>query len=198
MLPIVLCSIAAFGICLERLWTLRPGKIAPMGLVGQVWGWIKKNQLDSKKITSLGRNSSLGRILAVGLINSKYGRDIMKESIAETASHEIHKMERFLNTLGTIAAITPLLGLLGTVLGMIRVFTAIVVEGSGNATVLAGGISEALITTAAGLTVGIPALFFHRFFTRRIEEISINMEQQAIKLVDAVHGEREVDLSGVE
>ncbi len=198
MLPIVLCSIAAFGICLERLWTLRPGKIAPMGLVGQVWGWIKKNQLDSKKITSLGRHSSLGRILAVGLINSKYGRDIMKESIAETASHEIHKMERFLNTLGTIAAITPLLGLLGTVLGMIRVFTAIVVEGSGNATVLAGGISEALITTAAGLTVGIPALFFHRFFTRRIEEISINMEQQAIKLVDAVHGEREVDLSGVE
>lgn len=198
MLPIVLCSIAAFGICLERLWTLRPGKIAPMGLVGQVWGWIKKNQLDSKKITNLGRHSSLGRILAVGLINSKYGRDIMKESIAETASHEIHKMERFLNTLGTIAAITPLLGLLGTVLGMIRVFTAIVVEGSGNATVLAGGISEALITTAAGLTVGIPALFFHRFFTRRIEEISINMEQQAIKLVDAVHGEREVDLSGVE
>lgn len=198
MLPIVLCSIAAFGICLERLWTLRPDKIAPIGLVGQVWGWIKKNQLDSKKITSLGRHSSLGRILAVGLINSKYGRDIMKESIAETASHEIHKMERFLNTLGTIAAITPLLGLLGTVMGMIKVFTAIVVEGSGNATVLAGGISEALITTAAGLTVGIPALFFHRFFTRRIEEISINMEQQAIKLVDAVHGEREVDLSGVE
>lgn len=198
MLPIVLCSIAAFGICLERLWTLRPSKIAPMGLVGQVWGWIKKNQLDSKKLKNLGRHSSLGRILAVGLINSKYGRDIMKESIVETASHEIHKMERFLNALGTIAAITPLLGLLGTVIGMIRVFTAIVVEGSGNAAVLAGGISEALITTAAGLTVGIPALFFHRFFTRRIEEISINMEQQAIKLVDAVHGEREVDLSGME
>ncbi len=198
MLPILLCSIAAFGICMERLWTLRPSKIAPSGLAAQVWAWIRNNQLDSKRVKSLGRHSSLGRILAVGLINSKHGREIMKESIAETASHEIHNMQRFLNALGTIAAITPLLGLLGTVIGMIRVFTAIVVEGSGNAAVLAGGISEALITTAAGLTVGIPALFFHRFFTRRIEEISVDMEQQAIKLVDAVHGEREVDLSGVE
>lgn len=198
MLPILLCSIAAFGICMERLWTLRPSKIAPSGLAVQVWAWIRNNQLDSKRVKGLGRHSSLGRILAVGLINSKHGREIMKESIAETASHEIHNMQRFLNALGTIAAITPLLGLLGTVIGMIRVFTAIVVEGSGNAAVLAGGISEALITTAAGLTVGIPALFFHRFFTRRIEEISVDMEQQAIKLVDAVHGEREVDLSGVE
>lgn len=198
MLPILLCSIAAFGICMERLWTLRPSKIAPSGLAVQVWAWIRNNQLDSKRVKNLGRHSSLGRILAVGLINSKHGREIMKESIAETASHEIHNMQRFLNALGTIAAITPLLGLLGTVIGMIRVFTAIVVEGSGNAAVLAGGISEALITTAAGLTVGIPALFFHRFFTRRIEEISVDMEQQAIKLVDAVHGEREVDLSGVE
>lgn len=198
MLPILLCSIAAFGICMERLWTLRPSKIAPSGLAAQVWAWIRNNQLDSKRVKNLGRHSSLGRILAVGLINSKHGREIMKESIAETASHEIHNMQRFLNALGTIAAITPLLGLLGTVIGMIRVFTAIVVEGSGNAAVLAGGISEALITTAAGLTVGIPALFFHRFFTRRIEEISVDMEQQAIKLVDAVHGEREVDLSGVE
>ena len=198
MFPILLCSIAAFGIAAERLWTLRPSKIAPAGLVSQVWSWIKNNQLDSSKVKSLSTHSSLGRILAVGLINSKYGREIMKESITETASHEIHKMERFLNALGTISAITPLLGLLGTVIGMIRVFTAIVVEGSGNAAVLAGGISEALITTAAGLTVGIPALFFYRFFTRRIEEISISMEQQAIKLVDAVHGEREVDLSGIE
>ena len=198
MFPILLCSIAAFGIAVERLWTLRPNKIAPAGLVSQVWSWIKSNQLDSSKVKSLSTHSSLGRILAVGLINSKYGREIMKESITETASHEIHKMERFLNALGTISAITPLLGLLGTVIGMIRVFTAIVVEGSGNAAVLAGGISEALITTAAGLTVGIPALFFYRFFTRRIEEISISMEQQAIKLVDAIHGEREVDLSGIE
>jgi len=198
MLPIILCSIAAFGISAERLWTLRIGKIAPAGLVNQVWSWIKSNKLDSSKVKTLSNDSSLGRILAVGLINSKHGREIMKESISETASHEIHKMERFLNALGTIAAITPLLGLLGTVVGMIRVFTAIVVEGSGNASVLAGGISEALITTAAGLAVGIPALFFHRFFTRRIEEISIDMEQQAIKLVDAVHGEREVDLTGVE
>ncbi|PCI45789.1 MAG: biopolymer transporter ExbB [Moraxellaceae bacterium] len=196
MIPIILCSITAVGICIERFWALRSDKLAPKDLVAQVWVWIKSNQLDARRIRELRDSSPLGEILAVGLMNSKHGRAIMKESIEEVAHHAIHEMERYLNVLGTIAAITPLLGLLGTVIGMIRVFTAIVVEGSGNSAILAGGISEALITTASGLTVAIPALFFHRFFVRRIEEISVDMEQEVIKLVDALHGERDVDVSG--
>jgi biopolymer transport protein ExbB len=114
----------------------------------------------------------------------------MKESIEEFAGHVVHEMERYLNTLGTVAAITPLLGLLGTVIGMIKVFTAIQLEGAGNAAVLAGGISEALITTAAGLTVAIPSLFFHRFFERRVDELVIFMEQEALKLVEVLNTER--------
>ena len=196
MIPIILCSITAAGICIERFWALRSDKLAPKDLVAQVWVWIKSNQLDARRIRELRDSSPLGEILAVGLMNSKHGRAIMKESIEEVAHHAVHEMERYLNILGTIAAITPLLGLLGTVVGMIRVFTAIVVEGSGNSAILAGGISEALITTASGLTVAIPALFFHRFFVRRIEEISVEMEQEVIKLVDALHGERDVDISG--
>ena len=117
----------------------------------------------------------------------------MKESIEEVASHVIHDMERYLNTLGTVAAITPLLGLLGTVIGMIKVFTAIRLEGTGNAAVLAGGISEALITTAAGLTVAIPSLFFYRFFMRRVDELVIYMEQEAMKLVEVLNADRGAD-----
>ncbi len=193
MYPILLCSILAFAIIIERLWTLRISKITPSNLLSQVWSWVKNNQLDAKRVKQLRDSSPLGKILAVGLVNSKHGRDIMKESIVDAAAHEIHELGRFLNLLGSIAAITPLLGLLGTVVGMIKVFNAIVLQGAGNAAVLAGGISEALYTTAAGLTVAIPALFFHRFFSRRIDEIAVLMEQEAIKLVDVLHGDREND-----
>lgn len=194
MLPIIICSIAAFAICIDRFLALNPEKIAPKNLLGQVWGWIKNNQLDASKIKQLRANSPLGRILAAGLSNSRHGRDVMKESIQEAAAHVIHDMERYLNTLGTIAAITPLLGLLGTVIGMIKVFTAIMVQGTGNAGVLAGGISEALITTAAGLSVAIPALIMHRYYIRRIDTVVVTLEQETIKLVDALHGDRKVDL----
>ena len=191
MLPIVLCSVVALAICLERLWSLAPGRILPAELLTEVWGWIKNNQLDAPRMRALKQESPLGRILAAGLVNSKYGREIMKESIQEEASHVIHELERYLNFLGTIAAITPLLGLLGTVIGMIKVFTAIMVEGTGNAAVLAGGISEALITTAAGLSVAIPTLMFHRFFLRRVDNLVVGLEQEAQKLVEVLHGERE-------
>ena len=194
MLPIIFCSIAAFAICIDRFLALNPEKIAPKNLLGQVWGWIKNNQLDASKIKQLRSGSPLGRILAAGLSNSRHGRDVMKESIQEAAAHVIHDMERYLNTLGTIAAITPLLGLLGTVIGMIKVFTAIMVQGTGNAGVLAGGISEALITTAAGLSVAIPALIMHRYYLRRIDTVVVTLEQETIKLVDALHGDRKVDL----
>jgi len=194
MLPIVLCSIAVLAICIERFLALNPNKISPPQTLGQVWGWIKNNQLDAAQLKSLRNSSPLGRILAAGLSNSRHGRDVMKESIQEAASHVIHDLERYLNTLGTIAAIAPLLGLLGTVIGMIKVFTEIMLQGTGNAAVLAGGISEALITTAAGLSVAIPALIMHRFFSRRIDTVVVTLEQETIKLVDALHGDREVDV----
>lgn len=194
MLPIIICSIAAAAICFERYLALNSNKIAPKQTLAQVWGWIKNNQLDANKIRELKASSPLGLILAAGLSNSRHGRDVMKESIQEAASHVVHDLERYLNTLGTIAAITPLLGLLGTVIGMIKVFTAIMMEGTGNAGVLAGGISEALITTAAGLSIAIPALIMHRYYLRRIDGVVITLEQEAIKLVDALHGDRKVDV----
>jgi biopolymer transport protein ExbB len=193
MIPIIICSVLACAIIAERLWTLRRSRITPSNLLAQVWGWMKNNQLDSKRVKQLRDSSPLGKVLATGLINLRHGREIMKESIVDAAAHELHELGKFLNLLGSIAAITPLLGLLGTVIGMIKVFNAIVLQGAGNAAVLAGGISEALYTTAAGLTVAIPALFFHRFFVRRIDEFAILMEQEAIKLVDILHGDRESD-----
>ena len=191
MLPILLCSLVAMGIVGERFWTLRRNRLAPAGLVGRVQAGLKKGQLDQSQIQQLASDSPLGRILATGLVNARHGRDIMKESIEEVAAQVVHDLERFLNTLGTVAAIAPMLGLLGTVVGMIDVFSAIMLHGAGDAALLAGGISKALITTAAGLTVAIPAMFFHRFFVRRVEEITVAMEQQAIHLVDILHGDRE-------
>lgn len=192
MLPIILSSILAMAIVLERLWTLRPSRIAPRNTLSQVWKWIKSNDLDSKKVASLRESSPLGEILAAGITNARYGRDIMKESIDEQAGRVIHNLERYLNTLGTIAAVAPLLGLLGTVIGMIDVFTVIMLEGTGNAGVLAGGISKALITTAAGLSVAIPSVIFHRYFVRRVDELVVAMEQEATKLVEVLQGERKL------
>ena len=194
MLPIILCSVAVVAIGFERLWTLNPNKIVPRNQLGQVWTWIQNNELDSEKLKQMRRSSQLGRILAAGLSNSRHGRDVMKDSIEEAANQVVHDMERFVGALGTIAAIAPLLGLLGTVIGMIKVFTALNLEGAGNAAVLAGGISQALITTAAGLSVAIPAMIIHRFFVRRVDSLVVTMEQEAIKLVDALHSDRRVDV----
>jgi biopolymer transport protein ExbB len=190
MLPILICSLVAMGIVGERFWTLRRSRLAPEGLIGRVQASLKKSAPDKAMLQQLASDSPLGRILATGLANAGQGRDIMKESIEQVASQVVHDLERFLNTLGTVAAITPMLGLLGTVVGMIDVFSAIMLHGAGDAALLAGGISKALITTAAGLSVAIPAMFFHRFFVRRVEEITVAMEQQAIYLVDIFHGDR--------
>ncbi len=194
MIPILACSIAVIAITIERFWTLNAEKIAPRNQLGQVWNQIQSNQMDGERLKDLRRSSPLGRILAAGLSNSRHGRDVMKDSIEEAANQVIHDMERFLSVLGTIAAITPLLGLLGTVFGMITVFNEIMIQGTGNAGVLAGGISQALITTAAGLCVAIPALISLRFFQRKMDGLVVFMEQEAVKLVDALHGERRVDL----
>jgi len=195
MLPIVLCSIIAVAIIAERLWTLRASRISPPLLLGQVWRWVQAKQMDKDKFNQLREGSPLGQILAAGLANSRYGREMMKESIQEAGSKVVNELERYLTPLGTIAAITPLLGLLGTVLGMIEIFGAFMNSGMANAPQLAGGIAKALVTTAAGLIVAIPAVFFHRFLQRRVDELVVNMEQEAIKLVEVVQGNREVELS---
>ena len=196
MVPIVACSILALAIILERFWTLRPSRVAPPQTVNELWRWIKKKELNGRKLKALQGSSPMGRILAGGLLNAKHGREIMKESIEHEASQVIHDLERFLNPLGTVATIAPLLGLLGTVIGMIKVFAEIQLAGVGNAGNLAGGISEALITTAAGLSVAIPALICHRYFIRRVDELVVGMEQDAIKLVEVVHGDRVIDVEG--
>jgi len=191
MVPILLCSIVAAAICVERLWTLQRSRIVPKNLVAQIWSAIKTDDLDAPKLRELRTSSPLGQVLAAGVGNAKRGREVMKEAMEEAASQVSHDMERYLTSLGIIASISPLLGLLGTVVGMIKVFTALMLEGAGNANVLAGGISQALITTAAGLSVAIPALIFHRFFLRRIDELVVTMEQEAGKLVDILQGDRE-------
>ncbi|GAA0784895.1 MotA/TolQ/ExbB proton channel family protein [Marinobacterium sediminicola] len=194
MLPIVACSIVALAICANRLLVLRPQLITPSGLLAEVWELTRSGHMTAERMGAIRAGSPLGRIIVSGLNNSRHGREIMKESIQEEASHVVHDLERFLNPLGTIAAITPLLGLLGTVIGMIKVFMEIMIQGTGNASILAGGISEALITTAAGLSVAIPALVMHRYFQRRIDSLVLTMEQESIKLVEAIHGDREVDI----
>ena len=194
MLPIILCSILAIAIVIERFWTLNVNRVAPRYAVGQIWTWIKNNELDSARLRELRLASPLGQILAAGLLQARQGRDAMNSAISQSAAVVIHELERYLSTLGTIAAITPLLGLLGTVFGMIRVFTEIMVQGTGNPNALAGGISEALITTAAGLCVAIPAYACHRFFVRRVDTLVLALEQESGKLVDALHGDRRVDV----
>jgi biopolymer transport protein ExbB len=195
MVLIVLCSIIVLSICVERLYTLNAKKIAPPHLLATVWKQLKAGEMDATRLRTLKQSSPLGRILAAGLGNAYHGREVMKESIQEAAGHVVHDLERYLNTLGTIAAVAPLLGLLGTVVGMIKVFAEIMTQGTGNASALAGGISEALITTAAGLTVAIPALVMHRYFTGKIDGIVVELEEETIKLVDALHSEENTDVS---
>jgi biopolymer transport protein ExbB len=186
MVPILLCSVLSVAIIAERFWTLRRGNVVPPGVGQQVEDWAARHELDRRHIDQLRSGSALGRVLGAALVNRHRSRDLIKEAVEDTGRHVVHELERFLNTLGTIAGISPLLGLLGTVIGMIKVFSAILVHGVGDATQLAGGISEALITTAAGLTVAIPSFFFYRYFKGRVTAYVVSMEEQAINLIEAI------------
>jgi biopolymer transport protein ExbB len=191
MLPIILCSVVALAIIIERLWALRRKRVLPSNLVARVWQMHRSNKLTPSHITTIKDGSPLGRMLAVGIVNRKHSREVMKEVIEEVGRQVVHELERYLNTLGTIASITPLLGLLGTVIGMIKVFAAITTSGVGDPGVLAGGISEALITTAAGLSVAIPSLMLYRYLRGKVEKLVIMMEEEALKMVEVMQGERE-------
>ena len=186
MVPILLCSIIAVAIIIERFVALRGQRVLPAKVLGQVRHWANQRELDSQHIEQLRRSSPLGQVLAAALVNRHRGREVIKDSVEDTGRHVVHDLERFLNTLGTIAGITPLLGLLGTVIGMIKVFSAIMMHGVGDPAQLAGGISEALITTAAGLTVAIPTFFFYRYFRGLVRTYVVQMEQQAIDLLHAI------------
>lgn len=197
MVPIVACSIVATAIVLERSWALRRGRIMPDGLVTRIWQAHSQGRLTREQIEKIRAGSPLGRMLSAGLVNRHHSREVMKEAIHDAGRQVVADLERYLNSLGTIAAITPLLGLLGTVIGMIDIFDVIMAAGVGHPGVLAGGISKALLTTAAGLSVAIPSLMFHRHFNKRVDSLAIGMEEQALRLVEVMQGEREVDEEGL-
>jgi biopolymer transport protein ExbB len=193
MIPLILCSITTMGIVGERFWSLQRKKVLPPHLIPQIWQLAQNSQLNNSTIRQLRDNSPLGAVLAAGLVNRNHGREVMKTSIEESGRQVVHELERFLNTLGTIALISPLLGLLGTVTGIIQIFSAMGINGLGNPAMLASGIGVALITTAAGLTVAIPSVFFHRYFERLVDEYVLKMEEESLKLLDIIHGSREKD-----
>lgn len=186
MLPILILAVVALAIVLERFWSLRRKDVLPPGLGAEVREWARTRQLDPKHIDVLRRNSPLGELLAAALDMRYRPRELIKERIEDVGRHVVHDLERFMNTLGTIAAVGPLLGLLGTVFGMIRMFLKILTTGIGDANQLAGGIGQALISTAGGLCVAIPAVMFHRYFRGRIAEYVVEMEKQAIALLDTI------------
>jgi len=186
MLPILTCSVVAMAIIAERLWSLRQDRVVPGTLVNQARRLLAHDRISDDKIGELKRHSPLGRILAAGIAHRNQSRESIKNAVEEVGSHVAHELQRFLNALGTIATVTPLLGLLGTVIGMIQVFTRITSAGVGNPTELAGGISQALITTAAGLGVGISALLMYRYFKGRVEGLIVGMERESLKLIDSI------------
>jgi biopolymer transport protein ExbB len=186
MWPIMLCSIVAAAIILERLWTLQDRRVLPPDLMQKVWKLVESHQINDKVILALEHNSPLGRLLAAGLQNRHRPRDVLMERLEDTGRHVVYELERFLNTLGTIAGVSPLLGLLGTVTGIIKAFNAINAGGAGDPRMLSGGIAEALVATAAGLCVAIPSLIAYRYLRGRVERIVVEMEKNALRLVDAV------------
>ena len=186
MIPIIILAIIAMAIIVERIWSLRRKEVFPPGLGVEVREWARGRELDSKHIDVLRRNSPLGEVLAAALDMRHKPRELMKERVEDVGRHVVHQMERFLNTLGTIAGVAPLLGLLGTVLGIIEMFLTILKTGVGDANQLAGGIGQALVSTAGGLVLAIPALMFYRYFRGLINEYVIDMEKQAIALMDVL------------
>lgn len=193
MWPIILCSIAAMAIIGERFWSLQKKYITPPSLIPQVRQWLELGELDAARIELLRNSSPLGKILAAGLVNRQHEREIVREAIEDAGRHVVPELERFLNTLGTIAAISPFMGLFGTVIGMIDMFAGISSQGIGDPAVVAGGIAQALVTTAAGIAVAIPSVMAYRYLRGRVNELLLDMEQDAIKLTEILHGDREQD-----
>jgi len=190
MLPIALAAILTVAIVLERFWSLRRKEVLPPHLAGEVRAWAQQSRrLEESHLQALARTAPLGEVFAAVLRVRHLGRDAVKERVEDAGRHAMHGLERFLNTLGTIALIAPLLGLLGTVIGLIRMFLAVMTHGIGDANQMAGGIGEALVCTAAGLCVAIPAYIMHRYFRGKVAQLGVDMEREVIALVDALDAE---------
>lgn len=186
MYPLVLASIAMFGIILERFWTLRRSTVIPPKLGGEVRAWARSAKIEREHLEKLRNNSPLGAILAVVVANRQRSRELIREKAEETGRQVVHKLGRYLNALGTIATIAPLMGLLGTVSGLIRMFLVITSVGIGDANALAGGIGEALVATAIGLCIAIVAYLFHRYLRGHLNDLAIEMEHEVSLLMDAL------------
>ena len=193
MVPLFLCSVIATAIVCERFWTLRQDKVAPRGLLDDLLVVSRENLVDEAFLKRVEVSSPLGAVLASCMANSQRPRDEVKEIVEEVGRHVAFNLAGYLNILGTIASVSPLLGLLGTVLGMIEVFAVITVSGIGQAGELAGGISQALVSTAAGLVVAIPTLMFYRYFQGRVEALVISMEKETMKLLEFLQKGRRQD-----
>ncbi len=187
--PLILASVLAVAIIIERSYTLRAKEVVPDSLLAETIREYEARGVTLEMLAKLNESSALGRVFATALKNAGYSREVMKESIEESGRAVTHELDRFLTSLGTIASMAPLLGLLGTVVGMIEIFGAQTATGT-NPGQLAHGISIALYNTAFGLIVAIPAMIFYRYFRAKVEKLVVDMEQQAIKLVEIVHGER--------
>lgn len=187
--PLIFASVVAVAIIGERLFALRENTVAPKKLLTEVQAWHAKGGITKETIGRLEQHSLLGRVFATALANDKNSREVMKESIEETARAVAHQLEKYLSTLGTIATVAPLLGLLGTVIGMVELFGAFTATGHDVAQ-FARGISVALYNTAAGIVVAVPAMIAYRYFRTKVDSLLLDMEQQAIKLVEILHGER--------
>jgi len=186
MIPLLMLAVAALAIILERAWTLRRVAVLPPNLGKEVRAWAATGRLDPAHIESLRATSPLGALLAAALDVRQRPREVIRERIEDVGRHLVHRMERFLNTLGTIAAAGPLLGLFGTVVGMIQMFLGILDHGIGDVNQLAGGIGKALVCTAAGMIVAVPALMAHRWLRGRIAGYIVDMEHEAIQLLDVL------------
>ena len=196
MWPIIFCSIVAAAIVFERLWTLQDKRVLPADLPQKVWQLIENGQVTDKVIVALEQHSPLGRLLAAGLANRHRPYEVLMERLEDAGRHVVYELERFLNTLGTIAGISPLLGLLGTVTGIIRAFDAIQAAGMGSPRTLSGGIAEALVCTVAGLCVAIPSLIAYRYLRGKVEGIVVEMEKHAVRMADALEAAANADLAG--
>jgi biopolymer transport protein ExbB len=186
MVPLLIFAVMATAIVMERSWTLRRSEVLPHGIVQEIESWSRGKVLDNTEMQRLKLNSPLGELMAAALFVRHKPRHVIKERIEDVGRHVSHDLNRFLPSLGTIAAISPLLGLLGTVIGMIQMFLTILTTGVGDANQLAGGIGQALISTAAGLCVAIPALMLHRYFKGKVNGYVIEMEKAAMNLLDAL------------
>lgn len=195
--PILLCSAIALGIILERFWSLRRNAVLPPGLAAQVMQWSRSRKLDPAHISELAATSPLGEVLAAALSVRQRPREVIRERVEDAGRHVMHELDRFLNTLGTIALIGPLLGLLGTVFGLIRMFLEVMAGGVGDPAKMAGGIGEALICTAAGMVVAIPAYIFHRYLRARVTTLGVQIEKQAGLLIDELTAASELPASAL-